>query len=347
MSWSWEETFTSTAPGGLSSPSIIVGDPVATTVGDLTTIPPPAVRSTSTTTKTVYAPEAIGYFPGPDPSSTVNCETPDYTAFVTSISYGNRIGCRKLGTANQHIYHIYATSCIPAESPHVLEGDPYLTQCNYGIAQYCNKFSFSSPDASFVACYTIANQTQTNYLWPSQWSSQYAEASISANDTSRTAQSVQSATATATATATAEPIATSAAPGLGAEAEENPHTSVPVIAGVSAVAVIAFTACLVLLAIVWKRGRSTCCSRRARASASSEENHVGQAEHGANPNSEKKCRQELSAGEAHIHELDGTTVASPRGVEEDDVFAGHWLSDTHAQTGTVSGKIRPGLGSCE
>jgi len=186
-------------------------------------------------------------------------------------------------------------------------------------------------------------------LWPSQWSSQYAEASISANDTSRTTQSLQSATATAgpstTATATAEPIATSVAPELGAEAEETPHTSVPVIAGVSAVAVIAFTACLVLLAIVWKRGRSSCCSRRARASASSEEDHVGQADHGANPPSEKRCRQELSAGEAHIHELDGTTVASPRGVEEDGVFAGHWPSDTQAQTGTVSGKIRPGLGS--
>lgn len=123
MSWSWEET--STALGGLSSPSIIVGDPVATTVGDLTTIPPHAVRSTSTTTKTVYAPEAIGYFPGPDPSSTLNCATPDYTAFVTSIGYANKIGCHQLGTTNQHIY---ATSCIPAESAHMVVEDPYLIQ---------------------------------------------------------------------------------------------------------------------------------------------------------------------------------------------------------------------------
>lgn len=150
-----------------------------------------------------------------------------------------------------------------------------------------------------------------------------------------------------TATATAEPIATSAAPELGDEAEENPHTSVPVIAGVSAVAVIAFTACLVLLAIVWKRGRSSRYSRRTHASASSEEDHVEQADHGANPNSEKKCPQELSAGEAHIHELDGTTIASPCGLDEDGVFAGHCLGDTHAQTGPVSGKRDRDWSLCE
>ena len=89
--------------------SIIVGDPVAVTA--------PSPSSTSTTTSTVYAPAIIGYSPGPDPSSTLDCETPDFTAFVTSIAGKDMLGCGQIDATSQHIY---ATSCIPAQFPHMV-----------------------------------------------------------------------------------------------------------------------------------------------------------------------------------------------------------------------------------
>lgn len=139
-----------------------------------------------------------------------------------------------------------------------------------------------------------------------------------------------------TATA-AEPAATSVAPESGDGVVENSHTSVPVIAGVSAVAVLALTACLVLLAIVWKKGVLNPCLRTRHASPSPEENHVEHTDHEAYRSREKDLLQELSAGEAHVHELDGTTIASPGGLDEDKMSARRSPSDVHAQSGPADG----------
>lgn len=135
----------------------------------------------------------------------------------------------------------------------------------------------------------------------------------------------------------AEPVATSVAPKSGDGVVENSHTFVPVIAGTSAVAVLAITACLVLLAIVWEKGISNPCLRTRHASPSTEEHRIEHTDHEAYRSREKDLLQELSAGEAHVHELDGTTIASPGGLDEDEVSARRSPSDVHAQRGPADG----------
>lgn len=146
---------------------------------------------------------------------------------------------------------------------------------------------------------------------------------------------------------TAGPAASSDDPDSGDEAEDNPSTSVPVIAGASAVAAIAFTAWLVLLAVIWRKrtGRRRVPNEQPAEQTQTDVEGTDNLNVTSNLKaSEGTPPQELSGGEAHIHELEGTTIASPRTLlDGDDGLTGTARTDTKVSSERASQDRRDGV----